>query len=216
MGGKRGRLITLEGGEGAGKSTQAARLADFLRGRGITTLTTREPGGAPTAEQIRGLLVEGGVDRWRPWSEALLHVAARIEHVETTVRPALEAGQWVVCDRFADSTLAYQGYGLGLEVAALEKLHALVLGDFLPDLTLVLDLSVAAGVARVAARDARRSRYERMDTAFHERLRSGYLDIARRAPQRCAVIDAGGDMATVAAAIMTVVTARLAIGGQSS
>ena len=195
-----GRFITLEGGEGAGKSTQCTRLAKALEEAGHTVVTTREPGGAPGAEAIRDLLVTGEVDRWDGVTELLLHYAARRNHVERTIRPALTAGKWVISDRFADSTMAYQGYGHELGRDRVERLHKVVLGDFQPDLTLILDLPVEAGLARAQARDGEAgdsNRYERMDEAFHRRLRDGFLDIAKREPKRCVVIDAAADPDTV-------------------
>ncbi len=207
----RGRFITLEGGEGSGKSTHAARLTESLGQVGIDALLTREPGGAPGAEEIRALLVEGSVDRWDAVSEVLLHFAARREHLEKTVHPALDAGRWVVSDRFADSTMAYQGFGHGVESDVITGLYDLVIGDFAPDLTLILDLPVEEGLRRTAARSDGENRYERMDVAFHQRLRDGYLDIARREPGRCAVIDAGGSVEDIQAAIRAVVGERLGI-----
>lgn len=208
----RGRFVTFEGGEGAGKSTQLTRLVEWLRGRGLSVVATREPGGAPAAEAIRRLLVEGETDRWDAVSEALLHSAARREHLRRTVWPALAAGSWVVSDRFADSTLAYQGYGHGLPRAELERLYRFVAGDFVPDLTIVLDLPVAEGLRRAAARRGGEDRYERMDHGFHERLRNGYLTIARDNPDRCAVIDAQGEVEDVAGRVMALVGARLGTG----
>ncbi len=204
-----GKFITLEGGEGAGKSTQIARLASALKAVGMDCVQTREPGGAPGAEEIRRLLVEGPVDRWQPMSEVLLHNAARIEHLEATVKPALVAGAWVVCDRFFDSTLAYQGYGHGLDASAIANLHWLLYKDFKPDLTLVLDLELEEGLKRAEGRAGAEDRYERMGKDFHERLRRGFLEIANAEPGRCAVIDADGDEKTVHERIMTVVRERL-------
>ena len=210
-----GRLITLEGGEGAGKSTQIGLLAEALRKAGLDPVVTREPGGAPGAETIRKLLVEGDVYRWLPMTEALLHYAARIEHVRTTIEPALSAGRWVVCDRFADSTVAYQGYGHDLGAETVYRLHRLTLGDFQPDLTVILDVPVETGLARAGGRpaggNAREDRYERMDKAFHQRLRDGYLDIARRNPERCAVVDATKDEKAVHEWIRTLVHNRLGL-----
>jgi dTMP kinase len=194
----RGRFITLEGGEGAGKSTQIRRLAERLERAGIAVLATREPGGAAAAEEVRRLLVEGEPGRWQPVSEALLHYAARAEHVARTIRPALAAGTWVLCDRFADSTMAYQGYGHRLGRAAILALDRVVLGGFKPDLTLVLDLPVTAGLARAAQRPGAADRYERMGRAFHERVRRGFRDIVRRAPRRCLLISAQGEPDLVA------------------
>ena len=207
----RGRFITLEGGEGTGKTTQARLLAEALGATGIDVLKTREPGGAPAAEQIRTLLVEGEIGRWQPLSEALLHFAARHEHLRGTILPALEAGRWVVCDRFADSTMAYQGYGHGLGGDVIGRLGDLVLGDFAPDLTIVLDLPVEEGLCRASARAGGEDRYERMDRDFHQRLRDGFLDIAGRQPQRCAVISAAAPVDAVQAAIRSVVGERLGV-----
>lgn len=205
----RGRFITFEGGEGAGKSTQLRLLAEALKGRGLPVLATREPGGSPGAEQIRRLLVEGDTNRWDPMTEALLHFAARRDHVARTVWPALAEGQWVLSDRFADSTLAYQGYGHGLPSHALEQLYDMTLGQFVPDLTLILDLPVEEGLARAAGRGGAEDRYERMGQAFHERLRQGFLDIARHHPDRCAVVSALGDVDAVHKAVMAIVEQRL-------
>lgn len=206
----RGRFITFEGGEGAGKSTQVRRLVEALTHSGIDTIATREPGGAPGAELIRNLLVDGPASRWEPLAEALLHFAARREHVVRTVWPALERGQWVISDRFADSTMAYQGYGQGADREAIAALYRATLGDFAPDLTLVLDLPVPLGLARAHTREAGgKSRYEGMDVAMHERLREGFLAIARREPGRCAVLDASLDADAVAAAVEATVRARL-------
>jgi len=206
-----GKFITLEGGEGAGKSTQIAALASLLRGHGLDVLETREPGGAPGAEDIRRLLVEGEPGRWAPMSEALLHSAARAEHLARTLRPALAAGTWVVCDRFTDSTLAYQGYGHGLGPARIRALNEIVTEGLTPDLTLILDLPVEAGLARAGARGGA-DRYERMGTDFHQRLREGFLAIAAAEPARCAVIDASQKIEAVTAAIAATVRERLAPG----
>ena len=189
------RFITLEGGEGAGKSTQARRLAAALRGAGLDIIETREPGGSPGAEEIRRLLTAGEPARWSPMAETLLHFAARADHVRRTIRPALAAGRWVCCDRFADSTMAYQGYGHGIDRDFIARLAVAVLGDLRPDLTLIFDLPVEQGLARAAARSGHEDRYEKMDRSFHEALRRGFLDIAGQDPQRCVVIDAGGDEA---------------------
>ena len=207
----RGRFITIEGGEGTGKSTQIARLAGALEAAGIDVVVTREPGGAPGAEEIRRLLVEGGVDRWDGFTEVLLHYAARHEHLVNRIRPALEAGKWVVCDRFADSTLAYQGYGHGVDKRAIAGLYDLVVRDLAPDLTLVFDLSSEVGLERANARAGDEDRYERMGGAFHERLREGFLEIARDNPGRCVVIDASGDVETVSGAVFRAVSERLGV-----
>lgn len=193
-----GKFITLEGGEGAGKSTQAARLAERLRGAGIAVVTTREPGGSEGAEAVRALLVIGEPDRWSVVAEACLINAARADHVERLIRPALAAGQWVVCDRFVDSTLAYQGSGKGLADSALRSLHHIAAADLWPDLTLVLDLPVAAGLARAAARGGG-GRFEAHDRDFHDRVRTGFLELVAAEPGRCRIVNAEGDVETVAA-----------------
>ncbi len=206
----KGRFITFEGGEGAGKSTQLRRLAESLRQRGIAVVTTREPGGSSGAEQIRGLLVSGEPDRWDGTTEALLHFAARRDHLRVTVWPALDAGKWVLCDRFADSTLAYQGYGHGLPPSTIRDLYRITVGDFAPDLTLILDLPVHAGLKRAGARGGTEDRYEKMDMAFHQRLRDGFLTIAAEEPHRCAVVPADQTEDEVARAILAVIDVRLA------
>jgi len=208
-GGGRGRFITLEGGEGAGKSTQVARLKAWLEGRGHRVVATREPGGAPGAEMIRKLLVEGPVERWDGLTEALLHFAARREHLRSTVWPALGGGAWVVSDRFADSTMAYQGYGHGTDRAMLRALYDIAVGDFRPDLTLVLDLPVDVGLARATARRGTETRYESLPVAFHERVRAGFLEMASADPARFVVIDASGAIEVTAAAISDAVDRRL-------
>lgn len=206
-----GRFITFEGGEGGGKSTQIALLAGALKGHGIETLVTREPGGVPGAEEIRALLVKGDVNRWTPLTEALLNYAGRVEHLEKSIRPALAKGKWVLCDRFADSTMAYQGYGHQLGRAPIEDLHALAVGDFRPALTLILDIPPAAGLARANDGTGGEDRYERMDLSFHERLRDGFLDIARREPDRCVVVDATQPLNTVSAAVRAAIRDRLGV-----
>lgn len=206
-----GRFITLEGGEGAGKSTQIARLKSWLEGRGRTVVATREPGGSPGAELIRKLLVEGPAERWDGTTEALLHFAARHEHLRSTVWPALERGDWVISDRFADSTLAYQGYGHGVDGEIFELLYHVAVGIFRPDLTLILDLPVEVGLARAAARPGAETRYESLPRDFHARVRAGFLEIAALDPQRCVVIDATGDIDATAAAIARAVGERLGV-----
>ena len=204
-----GRFITLEGGEGAGKSTQVARLMNWLEARQRTALATREPGGSPGAEMVRKLLVEGPAERWDGTTEALLHFAARRDHLRSTVWPALKRGAWVISDRFADSTRAYQGDGHGIDPALLDRLYSVAVGDFRPDLTLILDLPVELGLARAASRRGAETRYEGLPRAFHERVRKSFLDIAAREPKRCVVIDATQDIETIAAAIARAVGERL-------
>ncbi len=205
------KFITFEGGEGAGKSTQIELLAAALRRADISVRTTREPGGSPGAEEIRQLLVTGLPERWDAMTEALLHFAARREHLRSVVVPELEAGHWVLSDRFADSTMAYQGYGHGLGGDAIEALYGLVVGNLAPDLTLILDLPVELGLERALARRDGEDRYESLDRAFHERLRQGFRKIAEREPERCALIDASGEVDAVQAAVRACVTERLGV-----
>ena len=188
----RGQFITFEGGEGAGKSTQVLRLVADLRARGIDVIQTREPGGSPGAEAIRALVVSGDADRWSARTEALLMFASRSDHLEKTIRPALDAGVWVVCDRFADSSRAYQGAGGGAAPEFIEALERAVVGEDQPVLTLILDLPVAVGLERALARGQADTRFESKGLAFHQRLRDGFGEIARRYPERCRVIDATG------------------------
>lgn len=210
-GSRRGRFITFEGGEGAGKSTQVRLLAEALRQRGLGVVATREPGGSVGAEAIHTLLVEGAADRWDGVTEALLHNAARRDHLVRTVWPALERGEWVISDRFADSTLAYQGYGHGLAPALLEGLAAAATGGFRPDLTLILDLPVPEGLRRAGGRGGAEDRYERMGQDFHQRLRQGFLAIAALEPGRCAIIDATQTVDAVHEAVLSAVAARLGV-----
>ena len=205
-----GRFITLEGGEGAGKSTQIARLGEWLRNRGREVIATREPGGSPGAELVRKLLVEGPVDRWDGPTEALLHFAARRDHLRATVWPALKRGAWVVSDRFADSTVAYQGYGHGVDRGLLNRLYNIAVGDFVPDLTIVLDLPVETGLKRAAARRGTETRYESLAIEFHRHVRAGFLEIAAGDPRRCVVVDATRSVEDIAAEIARAVGERLA------
>ena len=201
------KFVTFEGGEGGGKSTQLKLLAERLRAAGEKVVTTREPGGAPGAEEIRRLLVEGEPGRWPAEAEALLHFAARAEHLDRVIRPALDQGQWVLSDRFADSTLAYQGYGQGLDLPWLWTLRARIVGATEPGLTLILDLPVETGLGR--ARE--QQRYERMGRAFHEKLRDGFLAIAKEEPERCTVVDATRSVEAVAADVRAAVHKRFGL-----
>ena len=210
----RGRFITFEGGEGVGKSTQIARLAASLEARGFQVETTREPGGCPASEEIRSLLVAGDAGRWDGLSEALLHYTARREHLLRRIMPALDTGRWVLCDRFSDSTMAYQGYGHELGPEAIEKIELSALGDIpaknrTPDLTLILDLAIGEGLDRATARAGDETRYESLALSFHERVRLGFLEIAKSAPQRCEVIAANGDQDAVAARVFAAVDQHL-------
>jgi dTMP kinase len=199
----RGRFISLEGGEGAGKSTQAAALAAALEGRGLTVLLTREPGGSPGAEAIRDLLLSGEESRWGPRAEALLFAAARADHIEKTILPALERGNWVLSDRFLDSSLAYQGEAGGLGMDAVRGLHRFASDDFLPDRTLVLLLDEAEGVARARNRDSGASdRIGSRPPSYHAAVDAAFRQIAEREPERVKHIDASGSEATVTARLL--------------
>ena len=205
-------FITFEGGEGAGKTTQTRRLADRLAAAGIDCVTTREPGGSPFAEQIRTLLLSGNLPPRGAMAEALLFLAARADHVAEIIMPALDAGQWVIADRFADSTFSYQGAAGGVPYPTLAALHRLVLGEFTPDLTLILDLPPEIGLARAGARPQATSgkdRFEGRALAYHEALRQGFHAIAAAEPARCVLIDASGSPDEVAARVWTIVEARL-------
>lgn len=206
----RGKFITFEGGEGAGKSTQARRLCDRLRAAGHEVVQTREPGGSPGAEVIRNIVVAGDAERWSPMTESLLMYASRSDHLEQTIRPALSAGRWVVCDRFADSSRAYQGAGGGVAPEFIEALDRGVVGKDQPDLTLIFDLPVEEGLQRAFGRGLFETRFESKGLAFHQRLRDGFLAIARAHPDRCVVLDATGSEDEVAARVWDAVTARLA------
>ena len=212
-----GRFITLEGGEGAGKSTQARLLAAALAAAGLPVLRTREPGGSPGAEAIRALLLGDAVAKWDGVAECMLHFAARREHVAATIRPALEAGMWVVCDRFADSTLAYQCFGQGVPRAVWDKLAEVALDGLRPDLTLVLDIAPEAGLRRVLERagqpaGAGPDRYETMGLAFHQRIHAGFRAIAAAEPERCLLLDASGSTASVTATLWQAVRTRFGLG----
>lgn len=183
-------FITFEGGEGTGKSTQTHLLAEYLRGKGKDVVLTREPGGSDGAELIRALLVSGDVARWTPFSEVLLIFAARIDHWYKVIHPALTRGAWVICDRFFDSTFAYQGYGKGIDLPFLEYLKETTLGNCQPDRTYIFDLDPIIGVNRALSRHTSETRFEKMDQSFHTRLREGFLEIAEMNPSRCKVVDA--------------------------
>ena len=203
-----GRFITIEGGEGSGKSTQAGLLSKALRQRGIAVVATREPGGSPGAEKIRELLLDETI-AWDPPTEALLQFAARADHYVTLIAPALRRGDWVVSDRFADSTRAYQGFGMGVAATAIETLYKLALGDFRPDLTLILDLPVERAMKRLEGREGRLDRYERMDAAFHREVRDGFLGISKEEPERIVVIDADAPVEIVSSRVEKAVADRL-------
>jgi len=207
----RGKFITLEGGEGAGKSTQQNRLVARLSELGLQVVATREPGGSEGAEAIRELLVNGPPDKWSATTEVLLMNAARRDHLERRILPALERGAWVVCDRFADSTRAYQGAGGDADPALIDLIERQVVGGTRPDLTLILDLPVEDGLRRAAHRGGGEARFEAKGTAFHQRLRQGFLDIAAAEPERCVVIDSTAEPDAVSDTIWTAVRDRLGL-----
>lgn len=208
----RGKFIVFEGGEGTGKSTQARLLADVLGDAGSQVMLTREPGGAPGAEALRRLLVEvPPTSAWSPLSEALLHYAARHEHLEKFIRPALARGVWVISDRFSDSTTAYQGAGLGLDTEVIDCLRRLVIGDLVPDLTIVLDLEAEQALGRAAGRSLDRDRYESMDLEFHRRVGAAFRACAARESARYAVVDAAPDEREVQRAVWEIVRVRLGV-----
>ncbi len=208
----RGLFITVEGGEGVGKTTNLAFIADFLRSNGIDLVQTREPGGTPLAEQIRALLLEARDEPVAPMAELLLMFAARAQHLEQVIQPALEVGRWVLCDRFTDATYAYQGGGRQLDLPVIAELEQLVQGDFRPDVTLLLDLPVSQGLARAGAR-GELDRFEQEQLAFFERVRGVYLQRAQGVPRQFRVIDASGSLGQVQANIGDVLTQVLRDAG---
>jgi dTMP kinase len=185
-----GRFIAFEGGEGAGKSTQVKGLVARLRAAGLEVVQTREPGGSPGAEALRDLLVQGDAGRWSPMSELLMMYAARSDHLEKVIRPALERGAWVISDRFADSSRAYQGAGGGVHPDFIEAVDAAVVAETQPDLVIVMDMPVEAGLRRAQARGDNENRFESKGMAFHERLRQGFLARAAAVPERYRIVDA--------------------------
>ena len=207
----RGRFITFEGGEGSGKSTQIKILAERLNAAKLHTIVTREPGGSPGAEIIRHLVLSGMGKLLGTDAETLLFAAARDDHVHTVIKPALEQGVWVLCDRFADSTRAYQGRLGNVLPGVLNAMERVTIGDLKPDLTVILDIPVEIGMQRAAARrgGCAPDRFEAEDVAFHRQLRDAYRDIAASDPQRSVVIDANADVATVAAAVWTALRDRV-------
>lgn len=210
--GGRGRFISFEGGEGGGKSTQSKLLLPWLSEQGVLAVATREPGGSPGAERIRELLVTGDAGRWTPMTEVLLHYAARQDHIQGIIEPALTAGRWVVCDRFFDSTTAYQGYGHGVALGFIETLRNEIVGpEHRPDLTLILDLPADEGLRRSQSRANLERRYESMPLEFHQRLREGFLAIAGQEPERCRIIDAMQGIEAVQDQIRAVIARRFGL-----
>lgn len=208
MNGASGKFITFEGGEGSGKSTQARLLAARLQKAGIPTVLTREPGGSPFAERVRALLLDPATPPHGALAEALLFFAARADHLDVAIRPALTAGAWVICDRFTDSTRVYQGYAADVPAGVLDSLEAAVIGASRPQLTFIIDMDVAEGLRRAHARRLagtekreHADRFEGRDLSFHEMLRQGFLDLARKEPKRCIVIDGRGGEEEVASRV---------------
>ncbi len=204
--------MTFEGGEGAGKSTQIVRLAEALRADGLDVLVTREPGGSPGAEAVRHVLLSGAAETFGPAMEAILFAAARSDHVEQVIRPAVEKGRVVLCDRFLDSSRVYQGVTGDLDAGFMRALEAVAINGMVPDLTIILDLDPALGLARAAERRGSDTadRFEKETLDIHERRRRAFLDIAKREPERCVVVDASAPAGKVAADIEQAVRARLA------
>ncbi len=212
-----GKFITFEGGEGCGKSTQLALLKEYLQKRGQNVVATKEPGGTEIGLELRHLLVTGDKDKMDAVAEALLYYADRRIHMSQKVWPALEAGQWVLSDRFADSTVAYQYYGYDKKVdkKLLDSLYQIAVGDFKPDLTLIFDLDVEVGLARSYAKAAgmteKETRHESRGTAFHQRLRQGFLEIAKRDPARCIVLDADKSIEDLHQDVIRIITERFGL-----
>ena len=216
----KGIFIRLEGGEGTGKSTQIKLLQQALSAAGVDVLTTREPGGTDQAERIRDLLLQRDSGAFDPMTEALLLFAARREHLVEKIWPALEKGQWVISDRFADSSRAFQGYGMGLDMQVIENLYQLVSGKFQPDLTFIFDIDPELGLERSLSRLKKSAvtedRYERMGLPFHQRLRNGFLEIAKKFPERCVIIDAAQDIQAIHRQVLKVVETRYGVAAKEA
>ena len=196
-------FITFEGGEGSGKTTQIKLLAAALEKSGVPFIATREPGGCVSAEKIRSLLVTGDVDSLLPVSETLLFNAARYEHIYRTIKPALAEGKTVICDRFFDSTLVYQALGKGLGAEYIQSLHNMVFGNFMPNITIILDIDPKEGLKRASSRSGDETRFENLDVEFHNKIRKGFLDIAKKEPSRCIVFNALQDIEALHNQIMS-------------
>ncbi len=205
-------FITLEGGEGTGKSTQIKLLSAWLSDNDVEHVCTREPGGAPGAEEIRTMVLTGDVDRWTPMTEVLLYTASRSDHVERVIVPSIESGKWVLCDRFADSSVAYQGAGRGAGVQRVKDLQRLVLGDLKPDLTLILDIPIEVGLKRAMSREGdkavKEDRIERMGKSLHEQSRDVFMQIAAEEPERCVVVNANKSIDELQQDLRTIITNR--------
>lgn len=206
-----GWFITLEGGEGSGKTTQARLLADAFRKAGYRTLLTREPGGSDGGDAIRKLLLTGNADKWHPVTEALLFQAARVQHVHQLIKPALARGEVVICDRFLDSSIVYQGVAHGLGIEFVQSLHLMSLGDFMPDLTLYIDISVEIGLERAKGREGEETRFESMDIEFHNKVRNGFLNRISRRPETMLLIDGKSSIEKVQLNILENIQTRLGL-----
>jgi dTMP kinase len=206
------KFITFEGGEGGGKSTQSKLLVQAFEKSGLPIIHTREPGGTTGAEDIRQLLVTGEVAKWDATTETLLHLAARKDHINKLILPALQSGKYVISDRFSDSTMSYQGYGHGLGRAIIEQLQNLAIGNFKPDLTIILDIPIDTGITRANSRGDKENRYEKMGKDFHARVREGFLEIAKLEPERCVLINAGDTIENIHRQIVECVNERLGLG----
>ena len=204
----RNQFITFEGGEGSGKSTQINLLHNFLIEKGEDVISTREPGGTPSAEIIRDLLTKGDADRWSPATEALLMWAARSEHVEKLIKPSLDKGKWVLCDRFYHSTYAYQGVGHNLGIENMRIIKKIIIGDITPDLTFILDIDPVNGIDRTKNRDSNEDRFEKMNLDFHNNLRKAFIQISKKDPKRFIVIDAELSLEKISEIISSEVQAR--------
>ena len=206
-----GRFISLEGGEGAGKTTLIRKLQAHLENQELEVVVTREPGGTPGAEDLRDILLTGATDRWSPVTEALLMYAARVDHVERLIQPALARGAWVLSDRFSDSTVAYQGAAGGVDIDRIRQLHSVALEDFYPDLTFILDLDPLVGLRRTVERGEDPTRFEMHETDFHTSLRNAFLNIAVNEPKRCVVLDAALPPEKVYQAALAIMSEKLGV-----
>lgn len=207
----KGWFISFEGGEGSGKSTQLKLLTTAFEKSGLPFISTREPGGSQGAEKIRSLLVTGETDAWDPLTETLLFNAARADHINRLIAPAIAEGKTIICDRFFDSTLVYQGIGKGLGTEYIKNLHHMVFGNFMPDLTIMLDISPEEGLKRAGARQGDENRFEQLDIDFHNKIRAGFLNIAAREKERCVVIDATQEAAVLHKQIVGIINSRCGI-----
>lgn len=206
-----GQFISFEGGEGSGKSTQLKLLASAFEKSGLPFVSTREPGGSSGAEKIRTLLVSGETDAWDSLTETLLFNAARADHINHLIAPALAEGKTVICDRFFDSTLVYQGIGKGLGTAYIKNLHHLIFDNFMPNLTIILDISPEDGLKRAGMRNHDENRFEKLDIEFHRKIRTGFLDIAKQEIERCVVLDAAQEANVLHQQIVKIIRAHCEI-----